>query len=75
MAGTLHKVQFLADELDYNAIHHAVALKQATCRINGNLIVPDFQGSLLACVLAEICRDWEEYREKWSRRTESDGEA
>lgn len=51
------------DELDAAAIHEAVAKRQAW-RINNECILPEGNSDLRGACLAEICRDWLEYKER-----------
>lgn len=55
---------FEADDLDAESIHRAIAVHQAG-RIDGEHILPDGDSDTMGAVLAEICRDWIEYREAW----------
>lgn len=51
------------DTLDEQAVNQAIAYHQ-TQRINGEHILPDSDGDRRGTILAEICRDWLEYKER-----------
>lgn len=53
------------DQLDYDCIVATVARYQVTHRWDdGQLMLPEGESSVAGAVLAEICRDYEEYREQ-----------
>lgn len=51
------------DEQDEQAVNRAIAYRQ-TLRINGECILPDSDGDRRGTILAEICRDWMEYKQR-----------
>ena len=58
------EIRLQLDEADAVAIHHAVAIHQQG-RIDSKHVLPDGASDRLGSILAEICQDWEEYREQW----------
>lgn len=61
---SLDSFAFRADPDDAASIHEAVAMHQRE-RIDGEHILPEGDSDTLGAILAEICRDWMEYRELW----------
>lgn len=52
------------DKLDHKAILDAVARYQAEQRVEGELMLPAGSGDLRGRILADICRDWLDYRDR-----------
>lgn len=52
------------DKLDESAILDAIARYQVEQRFEGDLLLPNGSGDLRGRILAEICRDWSDYRDR-----------
>ena len=50
------------DEEDYNAIQREIARRQCSRWPDGGVILPEGESNMVGAILAEACRDLDEYR-------------
>ncbi len=55
---TLRKIELEVDELDYEAIQKAFAVKQGNRFGGDSTILPDGDGNIQGRMVGEICRGW-----------------
>ncbi len=61
-----HQIILECDDLDYDAIQKEIALRQARSRAiapNSPTILPDGDSNLAGAIVAEMCRDLNDYRD------------
>jgi hypothetical protein len=64
MSGKTYTLKFVVDQLDYDAIVDALAIKQVAARVDNRLSLPPGAEDLAGRLLGEIARD---YVLPWSR--------